>query len=339
MFSHVGSTKNEKLQKIGSVDFQPMFKLSRPLRVSASPVAVNSKLCGIFWRYFSQTRLRLSGAPIETVDLVYDEFEAHNSNKSPLVFLHGLFGSKSNNRTVAKQLSERLDRNVYCLDLRNFGSSPHIKRLDYPSLAADVENWVAQRDFKQKPIFIGHSMGAKTAMAVALRKPDVPKMIVSVDNAPITFGNTDSKFNKYINQLRLSLEKYHYTNIKDVDAKLAEVEPNKVVRQFVLMNMKRGKKDEPVTSKIPLDIIGDAISKGFIASWPYSPTEVRWTGPALFIRGTESHYIPDDVFPEIAQFFPNFEIRDIKSGHWVISEKPNEFMDVLCEYIERIEDE
>ena len=182
-------------------------------------------------------------------------------------------------------------------------------------------------------------MGAKTAMAVALRKPDVPKMIVSVDNAPITFGNTDSKFNKYINQLRLSLEKYHYTNIKDVDAKLAEVEPNKVVRQFVLMNMKRGKKDEPVTSKIPLDIIGDAISKGFIASWPYSPTEVRWTGPALFIRGTESHYIPDDVFPEIAQFFPNFEIRDIKSGHWVISEKPNEFMDVLCEYIERIEDE
>lgn len=316
-----------------------MFKLGHPLRASASTVAVHTKLCGTFERYFSQTCVRQNHTPIETVNLVYDEFEAPNLNKSPLVFLHGLFGSKANNRTVAKQLSDRLDRNVYCLDLRNFGSSPHNKRLDYPSLAADVENWVIQRDFKQKPILIGHSMGAKTAMAVALRKPNIPKMIVSVDNAPITFGNTDSKFNKYIKQLRLSLEKYHYTNIKDVDAKLAEVEPNKVVRQFVLMNMKRGKKDEPVTSKIPLDIIGDAVSKGFIASWPYAPNEVRWTGPALFIRGTESHYIPDDVFPEIAQFFPNFEIRDIKCGHWVISERPNEFMDVLCEYVERIEDE
>ncbi|KAI5962280.1 uncharacterized protein KGF55_003356 [Candida pseudojiufengensis] len=289
-------------------------------------------------RYFSSTRITRNES-IETVDLAFEEFKGLNPEKSPVIILHGLFGSKANNRTVAKQLSEKLKRNIYCLDLRNFGSSPHINRLDYPSLSADVEKWILNQKFSEKPILVGHSMGAKTVMALALRKPDIPKMIVSVDNAPITFGNTDSKFNKYINQLRIALEKYHYTNIKDVDSKLEEVEPNKVIRQFVLMNLNRGKKDEPVTSKIPLEIIGNAISKGMIASWPYSSQDYRWTGPALFIRGTESKYIPDDIIPEISNFFPNFEIKDIESGHWVISEKPKEFMEVIVDYIERQEDE
>lgn len=285
------------------------------------------------------TSLGLREPKIETVDLAYEKYPYENSTKSPLILLHGIFGSKANTRTVSKQLAERLTRDIYALDLRNFGSSPHAKRLDYPSLSADVEQWIDNQDFKEKPILVGHSMGAKTAMALALRRPELPKFVVSVDNAPISFGNTGSKFGKYINQLRVALEKHKYNDIKDVDAELAKVEPNKVIRQFLLMNMNRGKKNEPVTSKIPLDIIGDAVNKGFIASWPYDSNVQRWTGPVLFIRGTESHYIPDEVIPEIAAQFPDFEIRDIESGHWVISEKPKEFMDVLQEFIERKEDD
>ncbi|EMG49793.1 IMO32 Probable alcohol acetyltransferase [Candida maltosa Xu316] len=281
---------------------------------------------------------------IETVELAYDKYSPDQEPilfKSPLIFLHGLFGSRTNTRTVAKQLSTRLDRDVYCLDLRNFGTSPHHPRLDYPSFAADVEHWIEQQKFPDfaKPILVGHSMGAKTTMALALRRPDLPKFICSVDNAPIAFGNSGSQFGKYVNQLRLSLEKYKYTNIKDVDAKLAEVEPSKYIRQFLLTNLNRGKRHEHVTSKIPLDIVGDAINKGIISSWPYDSNISRWTGPALFIRGTASKYIPDEAIPEIAKFFPDFELRDIDSGHWVISEKPEEFMDVLSEFIERKEDD
>ena len=87
---------------------------------------------------------------IETVELSYDKYSPTNepsSLKSPLVFLHGLFGSRKNTRTVAKKLSTRLDRDVYCLDLRNFGTSPHHPRLDYPSFAADIENWVGLQNF------------------------------------------------------------------------------------------------------------------------------------------------------------------------------------------------
>lgn len=281
---------------------------------------------------------------IPTVNLVLEKLapsDGGNPNHSPIVILHGLFGSKLNNRTVGKQLANRLSRNVYTLDLRNFGQLPHDSRLDIPSLAADVENWCNTELTEEpgKPILLGHLMGAKTVMAIALRRPQLPKMVISVDSAPVNFANLGSSFSRYINQLRLATEKYKYTDIKDVDAKLAEVEPNKVIRQFLLMNMNRGKKDDPVTLKIPLDIIGNAVTKGLVSQWPYDFRQLRWTGPTLIVRGTQSEYVPDEVIADIGQFFPNFEIRDIDAGHWVISEQPQQFEDIVCEFIERHEDE
>ncbi|KAK6463013.1 Alpha/Beta hydrolase protein [Scheffersomyces coipomensis] len=283
---------------------------------------------------------------IETVALKFERHSPPNHNhqtdaKSPVIILHGLFGSKTNTRTVSKQLAQLLHRNVYCLDLRNFGESPHINRLDYPSLAADVERFIDESKFESKPILVGHSMGAKTVMAVALRRPDLAKMVVSVDNAPVDLsGSNASNFGKYVNQLRLALEKYQYTNIKDVDRELAKVESNIVVRQFLLTNLNRGKKEDIIKSKIPLDVIGNSIANGSIAAWPFDSNLVRWSkGPTLFIRGSKSKYVPDDILPDIGSYFPDFEIREIEAGHWVISENPEEFKKVLVEFIERKEDD
>lgn len=276
---------------------------------------------------------------IKPVPLAFDRFDPKTSNsKSPLIFLHGLFGSKTNTRTLAKQLALSMDRTVFCLDLRNFGESPHDSRLDYPALAADVEKFIETQKLPSKPILVGHSMGAKTAMAVALRRPDLPGMLVSVDNAPVTVSAA-GPFGKYIRQLRYALEVKKYTNIKDVDAELAKVEPVKEVRQFVLTNVNRGKKDDECVSRIPLDIIGDAVTKGMIALWPFDLLVSRWSGPSLFVRGTESTYVPDDVLPVIGNYFPDFEVRDVKAGHWVISENPVDFKKVLSEWVERKEDD
>ncbi|QRG36069.1 hypothetical protein FDK38_000396 [Candidozyma auris] len=312
--------------------FRFLSRSPRSLR-SASTYAVNDG---------SHLGDSLATEGIETVPLAFDKHEpsTNASDKSPLMFLHGLFGSKTNTRTVAKTLASRLSRDVYCLDLRNFGQSPHIERLDYPSMAADVERFIEEAKIPKKPILVGHSMGAKTVMALALRRPDLPGMIVSVDNAPVFIPSTSGgKFGKYIKQLRYALEGKKYTNIKDVDAELAKIEPSKEIRQFLLTNVDRGQRDDVCKSRIPLDIIDKAVTAGNIASWPYDPNVARWTkGPALFIRGTESTYVPDDVFQDIGQYFPHFEVRDVKAGHWLISENPKEFMDILCEFIERNED-
>lgn len=277
---------------------------------------------------------------IKTVDLVYDHHPpTSKKSDNPIIILHGIFGSKSNSRTVGKTLAEKLHRDVIVPDLRNFGNSPHIERLDYPSMAADVEHLIESKGFN-KPILIGHSMGAKTAMAVALRRPELLKMLISVDNVPVQLVNSDSSFPKYINAFKKSVEVNKVTDIKEVDKELAKVEPNKYIRQFLLTNLNRGKKDDPITSKIPLDIVNNALLSGLIASWPYDPQVSRWTkGPALFIRGTESNYVADEYIPDIGKFFPNFEIRDIKAGHWVISENPNEFVDVVTEFVNRNEDD
>lgn len=283
---------------------------------------------------------------IETVDLVYEKHGPKHKvtqKRSPIIFLHGLLGSKSNNRTVAKLLANDLERNVYCLDLRNFGRSPHIARLDYPSLSADVEKFLdkLKEHNEHKPILVGHSMGAKTVMALALRRPDLPKMIVSVDNAPVDLTiSSVSSFFRYIRQLRYAIQVRKYKNIKDVDHELAKVEPSNVVRQFLEMNLIRGKNDEPITSRVPLDIIQKAVEAGNISGWPYDLNISRWArGPLLVVRGTKSMYVPDDVIPDIGKYFPRFEVRDIDSGHWVISEKQQEFMEVLTEFIERHEEE
>lgn len=282
----------------------------------------------------------LKTSDFEVVDLVSECYSPkHKTSNNPLIILHGIFGSKTNHRTVGKALANNLNRDVYSPDLRNFGGSPHIDRLDYPSMAADVEHFIESKGL-EKPIVIGHSMGAKVAMASALRRPELPKMVISVDNAPITLANSDSIFTKYILAFQRALDLRKVTDIKEVDAELARVEPNKFIRQFLLTNMNRSKNGEPITAKIPLNTINDALIAGLIASWPYDSNISRWSkGPALFIRGTESSYVPDEAIPEIGRFFPHFEVKDVKAGHWLISENPNDFVDVVTEFVLRHEDD
>lgn len=298
---------------------------------------------------------------IPTVPLSFDRYASPNkSTKSPLIILHGLFGSKSNNRTVAKKLSLQMSRDVYCVDLRNHGDSGHSTRHDYPALAADVEQFIANEKL-HKPILIGHSMGAKTVMAVALRKPDLPKYVIPVDNAPIDYNYSSGlKFAQYVRGLLEITEKKTNAVVsrKAADAVLAQVEPELAVRQFVMTNLERKKKEElekefeenrdvysdiskvPIfKSKVPLRDLGKAIDSGNIAIFPFDSRVSRYSGPTLFIRGTESPYISDEVIQAIGAFFPKFEIRDIKAGHWVISEQPDEFVRVVEDWIDLKDEE
>jgi pimeloyl-ACP methyl ester carboxylesterase len=96
------------------------------------------------------------------------------------------------------------------------------------------------------------------------------------------------------------------------------------IRQFLLTNLIRPPNSKFLRFRIPITILAGAL--GNMGDFPFrDPDEARFEKPTLFIRGMKSSYVADDVLPLIGRFFPRFELRDIVSGHWVISEKPEEF--------------
>uniref|UniRef100_A0A3B4B6D9 sn-1-specific diacylglycerol lipase ABHD11 n=1 Tax=Periophthalmus magnuspinnatus TaxID=409849 RepID=A0A3B4B6D9_9GOBI len=105
------------------------------------------------------------------VNLSYDVFDGKNDD-TPLVFLHGLFGSKSNFHSIAKSLVQRTGRKVLTVDARNHGTSPHCPELTYEIMSADLKLLLSQLRI-DRCVLIGHSMGGKTAMTTALTQVSV----------------------------------------------------------------------------------------------------------------------------------------------------------------------
>ncbi|KAJ9142733.1 Alpha/beta-hydrolase [Pleurostoma richardsiae] len=269
----------------------------------------------------------------KTVPLVYDLHEpprpACDKHTSPILFMHGLFGSKKNNRSISRAISRDLGRYVYALDLRNHGESPHVPRHDYMAMADDVEAFIAEHKIKD-PTLIGHSMGAKTAMTVALRSPDLVNNIIAVDNAPVD-ASLGSDFGKYIQAMK-KVEAAGVKSLKEADKILEEVEKDVAVRQFLLGNLYRPEGQTTRKFRVPLNTIAKELNH--MGDFPFKdPSVVRFEKPALFIRGTRSKYVPDEVLPLIGQFFPLFELVDIDAGHWVISENPEAFRQAVLRFL------
>ncbi|KAI1261290.1 alpha beta hydrolase fold family [Xylariaceae sp. FL1019] len=276
----------------------------------------------------------------ERVELVYDHHEPPKSSRakedSPIIFMHGIFGSKKNNRTVSKVLARDLKRHVFAVDLRNHGESPHAPKHDYLSMASDVEGFIASQNLS-KPTLIGHSMGAKVAMTLALSQPSLITDLVAVDNAPVDTSIPRS-FASYVHGLR-KIQEASVSRQTEADAIFSEFEKELPVRQFILGNLYReaitlesGEKKTVFKSRIPLDIIAKGLDH--IGDFPFrDPNTTRFEKPALFIRGSKSGYVPDESIPAIGQFFPRFRLVDVEAGHWVISENPTDFLKSVIEFL------
>ncbi|KAG9232978.1 prolyl oligopeptidase-like protein [Amylocarpus encephaloides] len=266
------------------------------------------------------------------ISLAYDLHEPANpASDAPgaIIFMHGLFGSKKNNRSISKALARDLGRPVYAVDLRNHGDSPHHSRHDYTSMAKDVAGFIEEHTLLDTTL-IGHSMGAKTAMTLALRSPELVSDIVSVDNAPIDAALLSS-FGKYVQGMK-KIEDANVTRQAEADAILKDYEESLTIRQFLLGNLHRPEGEKTQKFKVPLKILGVALDN--LGDFPFrDPGEVRFEKPALFVRGTRSKYVPDEALPIIGQFFPRFRLADIDAGHWVISEKPAEFRHAVVEFL------
>ncbi|KAH8598046.1 Alpha/Beta hydrolase protein [Bisporella sp. PMI_857] len=271
-------------------------------------------------------RRAYSSSPVPLAFDLYESPKGSSAKNAPIIVMHGLFGSKRNNRSISKALARDLGRSVYAVDLRNHGESPHNPRHDYMAMADDVAGFIEEHHLTDSTL-IGHSMGAKTAMALALRSPGLMRDIVSVDNAPIDAALLSS-FGKYIQGMK-KIEEAGVTKQAEADEILKNYEEALPIRQFLLTNLQRKPDEKTQSFRVPLKILGGALDN--LGDFPFKdPDAVRFEKPTLFVRGTQSPYVPDEALPIIGKFFPRFELADIDCGHWVISEKPEDFRRGMC---------
>jgi esterase len=236
---------------------------------------------------------------------------------TPLVLLHGLFGSARNFATVQRAFA--LHRRTIALDLRNHGASPHAADMRYATMAADVLNTLERLD-ALPAMLLGHSMGGKAAMQAALMREDTVERLVIADIAPVPYP----PHLRATAEAMASLPLVPGMTRAQADAALAGVVPDRSVRAFLLQNLRLG--------ATPGWHIGVAeIVAGFadIAAWE-APADAHYAGPALFISGATSDYIKREHRPVIRSLFPNARFVTLKhAGHWLHADNPAGFVAVV----------
>ena len=230
-----------------------------------------------------------------------------------LVLLHGLFGRAANFGAVMSRLAAS-GRRVLALDLRNHGLSPHAPTTDYPTMAADVAETLAALGARPCRL-VGHSMGGKTAMALALTDPGAVERLLVADIAPIPYP---PHFRDYAAAMR-AMELPPGLTRTAADLALAPAVPDPRIRAFLLQNLRVG--PEPGWT-IGLDAIARNLPA--IEGWP--DLTGSYDGPALFLHGQKSDYVTDAAWPAIHALFPQAQSATLPTGHWVHAEDPDGFV-------------
>lgn len=232
------------------------------------------------------------------------------TNLPSLLIAHGLYGSARNWGVIAKRLSD--SRQVIAVDLRNHGDSPWMDSHGYPEMADDLANVIAQ--FGGQADVLGHSMGGKTAMMLALRHPDAVRRLVVADIAPVPYSHSQMP---YITAMR-SVDLGRIVRRSDAEAQLAGLGVEKALQSFFTQSL-----DVPNKRwRLNLDVLANEMPS--IMSFP--ETQAQWDGPALFLSGGDSDYVLPEHRPAIRARFPHARFAKLPgAGHWLHAEKPREF--------------
>jgi pimeloyl-ACP methyl ester carboxylesterase len=242
----------------------------------------------------------------------------------PLIILHGLFGHSDNWNTLAKQFAES-GFEVYAVDLRNHGLSPHSAEWTYALMTADLNELVDELKLEHA-ILLGQSMGGLVCMQFAVTHPDKVDKLIVVDMAPKKYPPHHAHVIAGLQSIDFSVVKTR----KEAEEKLSEFIKDNPTRQFLLKNL-YWINDNTLAWRFNLASI--AANYHRLAEFFNTETS-RYPGPTWFIRGGKSDYVLDGDWPMIQRVFPDSTLITIPDAHhWVHAEQPKIFYDAVMEII------
>jgi pimeloyl-ACP methyl ester carboxylesterase len=240
----------------------------------------------------------------------------------PLVLLHGLFGSGTNLRGLAKRLADAY--RVILADLRNHGRSPHAPGMTYMDMANDLDALLTHLEADHAD-FVGHSMGGKAAMVLALTRAQRVRRLAVIDVAPVGYPHSYAALIGALRGVKLS----QLRSRDEADAALAMAVPDAATRMFLLQNLVFE------TGRYRWRLNLDALERHMeaILGFPRLP-ECRYQGPALFVAGEQSDYLRAEHETRILDLFPQAHIAKIPgAGHWVHVDQPQALLETLKDFL------
>lgn len=242
-----------------------------------------------------------------------------------IILIHGMFGSLSNLGMLARSLVDQC--RVISVDLRNHGDSPHAQQMNLASMAGDIIELMDDLNISSASL-IGHSLGGKIAMQVALNSPFRVQSLVVADIAPVTYsGGQDQALAALaaLSQLRIDSR-------SAADQVMSEYIEEAPTRAFLLKNLARDDQGN-LSLKLNMASIVDNYATALVAA----PSGDSYVGPTLFLKGGDSAYIQDKHRPIIEKMFPRVQLQVVaNAGHWLHAEQPQIFNNLVAEFLENI---
>jgi pimeloyl-ACP methyl ester carboxylesterase len=241
---------------------------------------------------------------------------AHGESAPPLLIAHGLFGSARNFNTLGKRLATT--RRVVMVDMRNHGLSPWDDDNSYPAMAADLADAVA-RLCGGEAVVLGHSMGGKAAMTLALSRAEMLAGLIVADIAPVPHSHSHLHFIKAMQAVDLS----KIGRRAEADPMLAEAVAEPMLRSFLLQNLTV----EDGRAEWRINLAALEANMAALLDFPSGLPGPAFDGPAYFLHGGASPYVPPETHPRIRALFPAAEIEALPgAGHWLHAEQPEAFL-------------
>ncbi|KFZ38378.1 acyl-CoA esterase [Shewanella mangrovi] len=242
----------------------------------------------------------------------------------PIVLIHGLFGDCDNLKGLGRELEAQF--RVIRIDCPNHGKSAPIQPMSYPAMAQEIKATLESIGVSRFMV-VGHSMGGKIAMTLALNYPDSVAAVVAADIAPVAYQPHHQKVFAGLSSMP--------ADIKDRRSALAHLlahDIDEATAQFLLKSLVRG--DDHISWKFNLPELIE--SYHYIVGW-FNTDETqlkRYQGPILFLRGGDSNYVIADYQPQITAQFPQASAKTIEgTGHWLHAQKPAVFNRIVSEFI------